>query len=428
MKNGLFRCAGGIGRLLFFLGLVGCESGVKDRQEMPLRPLAYTETPDLTPEAVAIREARLLRSLAAGAAQGRWGDLEVRLEERDPLNTPDAFGHAFLNALTSRSRGAWEHIFVHPDEYAQMVHVTPEHARVWVDELIAKSESIWRRFEPPSPSEARPNGWADVFAFEGIHLGEGRAVDGKITADPLLVAQHWNAILKLKFLPRQTSVDVRLPKILVIRQDDRVTYRLAAAPEVDIMLSTLLEAGMHLRSELLRAEEYPYPLKVGAFWRYRREIAEQPESTVLQEVVSVDHLNGIHIVRLRETVQSAEILRNETYWALTPLRIYPCDAGCRRNAEDTHWMLRYFSFTPPEFVFPLVPGVWASRSDKVTVSQGEEVNTPAGMFPSVLQINRPRACLTIESFVVQKGVVRRERRCASHTETDTLVDYRLLPN
>lgn len=427
MRFALFSWAGGISRLLFFLALTGCDPEIsEERHEMPLRPLAYTETPELTPEAVAVREARLLRSLAAGANGGRWGDLEVRLEEHDVLETPDAFGQALLKALGTRSRPAWEHIFVHPDEYAQMVHVTAEHSRVWVDELIAKSEPIWRRFEPPSASEAHPNGWADVFAFESIQLGDGRTVAGKITTDPLLVAQHWNATLKLKFLPRETTVDIRLPKVLVIRHNENITYRLAAPPEADILLNTLLESGLHLRPELLRAEEYPYPLKVGAFWRYRREVPGQPEATVLQEVVSVDHLSGIHIVRLRETIQSAEITRNESFWALTPLRIYPCDAGCRKNAEDTHWMLKYFSFTSPEYVFPLVPG--RDSRNKVTVVQADEVNTPAGMFPSVLQITRDLSCPIVEDFVIQKGVVRREKRCPSQTETDTLVDYRLLPD
>src|SRR5690606_40048204 len=51
-------------------------------ERMPLQPLIYTEFPNLTPEAAAVRERRLMRQLTEGAGGGgQWGDLEVASSE-----------------------------------------------------------------------------------------------------------------------------------------------------------------------------------------------------------------------------------------------------------------------------------------------------------------------------------------------------------
>jgi len=417
---------GGASRLLFFLGLVGgCE--VPFRSEPPLRPLVYTENPDITPEGVAIRESRLLRKLASGSTDGRWGDIQVQEIEFPPLETPEAFGQALANALLQRSRNHWEFLFVQPEEYSGMVHMPIDRSRAWVDDLQAQSQDLWQRFEPPAVSDSRPGGWAAVFEFHAIVTGEGRSVDGKLAKTPEDIAQYWNVLLKLKFLPRDAIVDIRLPKVLVIRNEFGVVHRLAAAPASEALLNTLFDAGLHLRPELLSPNEYPYPLRVGAFWRYRRESANQADQIVLQEVVAVDHLNGVLLAQIRESLSGQDTTSRDTFWALTPTRIFPCDASCRRNLEDTSWTLRYFHNTTPEFRFPLRSEEWGSFQGAPAhqVRPAGEVDVPGGLFPQTFEIIRRGSCTITERFVWRKGVVTREKSCSGSSEKDILLEYRL---
>lgn len=416
----------GASRFLFFLGalfLGGCEVSVE--AEPPLRPLLYTENPDVSPEVAAVRESRLLRELESGGASGRWGQMQAAVEEPPDLATPEDLGRVLTNAVLARDRALWEELFIKPEEYNAMVHMPVERAKTYVDDLIAQSERFWQSFTPPSPTDARPNGWSEVFEFDSILVGDPRSVDGKVAKAPEDVAQYWNVLLKLKFKPRDALVDVRIPKLLVVQTEGGQIHRLASAPESDLLMRAIFETGLHLRPELLSSSEYPLPLKVGTFWRYRRTKEGLPDLNVIDEVVTVDHLSGVHLVHLRQTVETPEPTILERFWVLTPLRVFECDSICRRNIEDTTWLLRHFSSATPVFKFPFGADTWAQGAVKVEAFG--QIDVPAGVFPQSFAIWRHASCPVTEYVVWRKGVVVREISCADGVTKDALVEYRIPP-
>ena len=112
----------------------------------PLQPLIYTELPDLTAAAAAVRERRLLRELLHGTEKGKeWGRLQSRENLPAPTNEQE-LGELLAQALIERDEARWDHAFVSPASYAGMVRVDLEDARKFVDELQGSSMPTWRMF------------------------------------------------------------------------------------------------------------------------------------------------------------------------------------------------------------------------------------------------------------------------------------------
>ena len=263
----------------------GCEgrgqAAARPEAARPLRPLVYTELPELTPRAAAVRERRLKRELIHGSSEGAaWGRLE-RAQDLPPPHDEEALGRLLFEALMERDEGRWGHAFVSPRSWAALVHVEHEQARAFVDELQADSLATWRLFDIERASEAPQGGLGAVFEFQGLELGQGRTVSGELAEDDEVVSQHWGNVLRLGLrADEQVSFELRVPKILrvVDRRKDptgQPTLAVASPIEASRSLEMFTSAGIHLKPELLRSQEYPLPLAVGNFWRYRRRIKGQ---------------------------------------------------------------------------------------------------------------------------------------------------------
>ncbi len=458
---------------------VACDGPAPALVATPLQPLIYTELPDVTPEAAALRERRLMRELLDGARVGeRWGHLERRAMA--PPRDAQALGEALYQALMTQDEALWEHTFVSPEAYARMVRVSPAAALKFTDEVIAQALPTWQLFAIARPSEVPQGGLGEVFSFEGLELGQGRLASGRLSRDDEPVDQHWGNVLRLGLRDTDVVFEVRVPKIL--RVVDRARHpsgepilALAAPAQASDALKTFIEAGLHLKQELLRSQEYPYPLTVGNFWRYRRfspgeggapEAQGRPEAAapidevalsleesdarafaadeVLLEVISLERYGSVRLVGLRESYNDAQLTRLDISWLVTPRRIYACPRDCVRHIEEVGWLLSHMQRETPLLAFPLRAGQRWGRGERETQlgAAPEEVEVPAGAFIGCWAISgRPTASadpfMQVSAqrrlFAAGKGVVRRELRGVLRAETapsslvEELVEYRIMP-
>ncbi|MEZ4461018.1 MAG: hypothetical protein R3E66_15085 [bacterium] len=445
-----FFSRGGSGRLfLLALALAGCMPADPDVSSWPMRPLVYTENPEQTPEAAQVNEERLARQLVRGVSPA-----SAKVEAVKPLpvlGSPELLGRAITQALLSRDEHLWDHVFVPVQAYSDLVRMAPAPAQAFVDGLQAKSSAVWDLFDLPNPSEARSESWEGLFEFVEFSPGDPRKLDGKPASNDEDVAQFWNGHLTLRYLPGNTTFDLPVSKVLKI-QGDTPTYYLGSPIRYDSSLRVLVASGMHLKPELMRPEEYPYPLQVGSFWRYtrypegREEDVVDPEemaTAVVVEVVSVDRYDTLRLVRLRRSYNDTLLTKADEWWVATPRRIYMCDGGCRRNIEDTAWLLGYFASQAPIFTFPLKPGArWSaggfeSNSAVFTSEIGPALELPGGVFPSTLVVtgegplgawDRNVGYPQDRVFVWGKGVVQRRLRMPNTTIIESLSEYRLMPS
>ncbi len=370
---------------------VGCEERPITAQA-PLRPLMYTEVPELTTKAAEVRERRLMRELIEGAEQDQaWGHM-VRAAPAERADNPEALGRLVFTALMRRDEARWEQAFVKPREWASMVKVDLERAGVFADELLADSASVWDMFEIARLSEAPEGGLESVFEFEAFELGVGRTLRGRKAKKNDIVAQYWGNTLRLRLKGKGVSLEVRAPKVL--RLVDRATgaqkLTLAAPLVASDELETFVEAGLYLKSELLRSQEYPYPLAVGNFWRYRREersadgeLLPSRVDEVLVEVVAVERYGSVRLAKLRWSYNDPDLTKKDAWWLLTPRRVYACDRRCRRRVERVNELMENLRVRAPLFEWPLSVGAMWREGEGLsyTVAEApEEVQVPAGRF------------------------------------------------
>lgn len=461
--------------------LASCSSAEPEGSPPPLRPLIYTEFPNMTPEATAVRERRLTRQLLEGATAGQWGDLEFTPPPNlPPLGSPEALGQAVFDALISQKEELWEHVFVGPRDYAALVHVDLERAEEFVDVQIGKSLSTWTLFRIDESSETPDGGLGAIFSFEEIRLGQGRTIEGPIARDDQEIVQYWGSTIRLRFRDTDIFFDLTVPKILRLspsrqkslteglpRQD---IYVVASEIVIDQRLNTLVRVGLHLKPQLLRSREYPYPLKVGNFWRYRRQnvaggdtqgldsldsiFGEGVEgldgNEVIQEVEAVERYGPYRLVHLSRRYNDQNLSRYNEYWVLTPRRIYHCTRQCvgRVRQGDLAWLLEYFTHQVPTHTFPLRQGMaWSAggrETDSATFtvdSQWYDVETSAGSFPGTLAIDGRGPLGDVDPhyrapqrrfFSPGTGIVRRvietsDRRGQTLEIIEELVEYRIMP-
>ncbi len=436
------------------LGLSGCsisEPGESRRDQQPLQPLIYTEFPNVTPEAVAVRERRLMRQLTEGAVGGgQWGNLETGPSQAlAPIESGEAIGNAIFKALIEQNEELWEHVFVRPQAYSRLVHVDLEAAREFVDNLQGKSVGTWSKFGVEQSSETSDGGLGRLLTLEGFRLGEGRTINGPLAKEDETVVQYWGNALLLRFKNSDVIFELLIPKILRVPDLERPDeYILAVGSEIrgDHRMQIMLEMGLHLKAELMRSREYPYPLKVGNFWRYRRynaavgadaalnpldvppplmEIAsggspkavgvpkasEDDEflgtevsggaldaSEVLVEVLSVDRYETIRLVKLMRTYNDQRLSRFVEHWLLTPRHIYQCNRACQTNIENVGWLLGYLEQQTPIYRFPLAPGTAWKRGGATIIEQDNtavfsvddtwhNLETGAGTFTATVAID-----------------------------------------
>ncbi|RDV36848.1 hypothetical protein DV096_17320 [Bradymonadaceae bacterium TMQ3] len=454
---------------------VGCAESERGAGTEPLRPLVYTEHPDLTPEGAAVREGRLLRELRQGAElSGGWGRLETESDRKMPLiSEGEALGEAIFEALTTRDEALWDHLYIAPESYAQLVKVSPEKAHEFVDVQMGGALQTWEIFTPTRSSEGADGGLGELLELEGLELGEGRTVNGPVAKEDERVVQHWGNVLRLRYAEADVVFELRISRIFRVpspQDPTREVLVLASPVEADRRLRTLVALGLHLKPELLRSREYPFPLKEGNFWRFRRynralgqeevdplEIAvggqaaagtpRSPE--VIMEVLGVEQYGTWRLVHVMRSYEDADFTRAHERWVLTPRRIYVCNARCQARIDDLSYLLEYFEYQVPIFSFPLEPGqgwgragLGAEEGTFVVDESWHRVETPAGGFVGTYAIEGTGP-LTQSSpyfrlpdqrryFAPGRGVVRRELREPDARGNlidvvEDLVEYRIMP-
>lgn len=460
------------------------------RVDQPLRPLIYTELPDLTPRAAAIRERRLMRELLLGASaddqhDASWGRLQTPTNFQ-PLTSANVLGEAMTRALFTQDEALWDHVFVSPSSYAGMVHVKPEAAHTFVDELLGKSAQAWDLFHIEHASEAPEGGLSALFEFRSMTLGQGRTLSGKIVRrEDDVVAQHWGNVLTIGLRGSTVEFELRVPKILRVVDHEKSPsgepiLAVAAPIEASSLLQMFIAAGMHLKPELLRSQEYPFPLAVGNFWRYRRyrhdqspekaapldsmdaalllddeQVAERGPGESLLEILAVERYNGVRLVQYRISYDDQEFSMKEAHWLVSPRTIYHCSRACVRHVEDLNWLLNYMQRSSPVYMFPIRIGkAWNRAQDgeegldtikdaAVRVQAATpDIEVPAGKFHRayVLEILRDEILsdpfFTVQhaqrAFVQGQGVVRQELRGVNaqgepRKIIEELVEARIMP-
>jgi hypothetical protein len=440
-------------------------------QQRPLQPLIYTERPDLSVEAAAVRERRLMRQLLEGSsASGRWGHLEAPEQaERVLLGDAEQLGGAIFKALVERDEALWDALFVAPADYAGMVHLELDKSREFVDGIQAQSRDAWTSFEPGRASETRQEGLEGLLEFAGLELGEGRTVGGSIAEEDQPVAQHWGNVLNVRLAGSDVYFELRIPKILYIahprHHPGRPTLGLGSAVQMSSQLEVYLRAGLHLKPELLETREYPYPLAVGNFWRYRRgpsggstgqqrTVGEAPSAVGLTatesllEVTSVDRHGSWRLVTLRRSYNDENLTTYNQHWLVLPRRIYRCSSMCRTHSDELSWLLSYLDRQAPIFRFPMSldegwgkggrhadqEGVFRTGADWI------DIDVPAGNYANTIAITGTGPLAQLDGFYRNReqiryfahgsGVVKRmikARDGAGAGVVERLVESRIMP-
>lgn len=448
----------------------------------PLRPLIYTELPDLTPRAAAVRERRLMRELLEGASQqnAEWGTLRAP-QNLPTLSDADAFGRALTHALLTRDEALWAHAFVSPTSYASLVHVQPEHAHQFVDELQGDSASTWNLFHIERASEAPEGGLETLFEFRSMELGQGRTVSGQLATKDQPVEQHWGNVLKIGLKNAEVTFELRIPKIVRVvdhdkRPDGQPVLAIAAPIQAATSLEMFIAAGMHLKPELLRSQEYPFPLAVGNFWRYRRfRSDQQPRSNAptdpmesallgeeegnqergpgetLYEIVAIERYGSVRLISYRISYDDQELSSREAHWLVTPRTIYPCNRACVRHIDKLDWLLDHLQRVAPLYQFPMSLGhAWGKAGEEApparamveVAARAENIEVPAGKFDgaTLLTLSSPELLedpfFTVSSarrhFVQGQGVIKQQLQGVSasgekRAVIEELIEARIMP-
>lgn len=473
------------------VGCSGDDQG-ENASPPPLQPLTYTEDPELTPGGAAVREQRLRRQLLEGAASGHWGTLEDDDGVDLPaLNDPDALGEAITEALICRDEQRWEQVFVSDEAYRQLVNVSPARAAEFVDNQIGASLALWELFAPTRSSEVPEGGLQQQLEFQGLELGSARDIDGSRTSDDADIAQYWNNAVHIYHGDADVTFELSIPRIFRIAStpdvdtdgefaalddtsgaddssddNDPMEFRVGSQIEADPRFETMLDVGLHLKPQLLRTEEYAFPLGIGSFWRYRRyhseedvnnddilerRFDEQPRGVsateVIVEVRDVSRYGSIRLIEMLHSYDDRRRTRHREWWVLTPRHIYRCSPACRRRIDDVNWLLGYFDRQTPIMTFPIQPAErWGMSEDGdaavFTVDdQWHEIETPAGTFGDSARIEGTGPLGTghryisntelTQYFAPGRGIVRREMAPLegaeeSATVIEELVEYRIM--
>lgn len=459
-----------IGGLISMALLAGCSEDKNSDEPPPLQPLIYTEDPDLTPEGAAVREQRLQRQLVEGVTEGPWGRLQPRdVEDLPTLDDPQVLGESIVEALTTRNEVLWEHVFVDADEYVDLVHVDRDSAREFVDNQMGKSLKLWELFAAVDSSEMPEGGLNQRIRFRDVTLGDKHTIDGAATSTPDDTAQYWNNHLVVEDVDTEVEFQIEIPRILVVEDGERRRLKVGSAVDTDPRFEVFLDAGLHLKPELLRAREYPFPLGVGTFWRYRRhdaddevddardpleqQLDERPEGVAAEEVIveirDVARYEPVRLVELLRSYDDRRRTRSREFWVLTPNRIYACDQACRDHIEDVEWLLAYFQRRVPLMVFPVHAGSGWKEGGVETSSQAvfsvddqwHDHETPAGTFTGTYRIEGTadvgrwdrylRRADVVRYFAPERGVVRRVLRNSGEEDegvdvVEELVEYRIM--
>lgn len=453
-------------RLLIAVCLIilssGCERKLSDAP-FPLRPLVYTEAASDEDEK------------AAAAALS------------DRFRSPDDLGLGLHRALLTHDRALFEDTFASPEEWAKAVGSTDiAKVSLTVKQTVEGSEDAWLLFTPAHPSEAPIGGLSSRLQLLSFDLGKGYDLRGKPAASGQ-EQQFYSNRLRLQLRGTDKIFSIPIPKIILTENG----WKIAKEPiGVDPALRTYLEAGMHLKPELLQTDHYPYPFAVGNFWKYRVhetgtiETADTaankaakaaaknpppekktdvlivrttdeltaataaasassgtstvPELTMRVAVTSVETFNefGYWLATLEQTYNDPDRPPVITRYLATPRRIYRCNNECQKKIHNVSFILTYIAKQTPLFVFPLPEGEgWGEAGQKTnnrqsayTVEEGFQIaQVPAGDFNKARIIVQNNAQgRESRYFVAGTGVVLRKFRAGAGEVVEELIHHRLM--
>lgn len=405
----------------------GCERELTDR-DPPLRPLIYTELPPTA---------------------------ETPIEAPVPniINiSPEDLGYTLFHALVDHDRPSYESIFVSPEALTDLIHMKQDAAETESRRILSASEILWTLFSPELKSEEPLGQLSTRLKLSEFRIGKGRTLAGKVALpEQDDVVQHWGNELRIELIDTGKVFVIRIPKIV----RTRLGWRIAQPIEMDPTLRTYLETGMHLKSDLMMSEHYPFPLEVGNYWKYRVEhpyhmVAVTPEatdSTVALETTVTDMITdiirreGFWIVTLERTTTTPEktlIDGAETQrygWLVTPKMIFSCTRDCRNNADNISYLLGYIARQTPLFVFPLEVGEkWNTGGRRATYNRyevkarlEEPLVTPCGSFTGVYDIFGSIESGRENRFFSQGiGIVQRTVHSGIGQTREILIKYRII--
>ena len=399
----------------------------------PLRPLIYTELPP-SDEVEPPKSAHAIVNIS-----------------------PEDLGYALFHALVDHDRASYESMFVSADALQTLIRMKPAPAKEESERILRASELLWTLFAPDLEAEDPLGSLSTKLRLAEFRVGKGRTLAGKVaTPDQDEVVQHWGNELRLELIDSEKVFVIRVPKIV----KTTLGWRIAQPIEMDSTLRTFLETGMHLKSDLMTSEHYPFPLEVGNFWKYRVEYPERArplvvqtqddteaptplsqETTVTRMITDIVRKDGFWIISFEETtvdpgstlLDGAEI--NHFSWLATPRMIFPCMRDCRNNADNISYLLGYLARQTPYYAFPLDVGKrWTTAGRRDTYNRYEvkpkpedPLITPSGAFNNIFDISG-----SIEEgrenrfFTPGIGVIKRTVRSGIGLKTELLIKYRLI--
>jgi hypothetical protein len=371
-------------------------------------------------------------------------------EENEALFVaPEDLGMTLYQALVEQERTDFESVFVTAPELVELIRAEQKGAQASVAEYIRKSEPTWTLFTPVEASEESIGGLGGLLRLVDFELGRGRNLAGKLSRSGDDIVQHWGNELKLQLIDGTKTFVVRVPKIVKVRGG----WKLAQGIEADPALRMYIEAGIHLKAELLLPEHYPYPLAVGNYWKYRvRQIGtsanealeeqleaqgemQAEEQTVTLSITELLPRRGYLIASLERQASAVDAKRTLFRYLATPRHIYHCTRDCYDNIDDLSYLLGYMSKQTPIMLFPLRRGSGWDKAGRLAPHNRYEVKSqpdahvvvPAGDFvnPFII-VGSIEEGHEERSFVPAVGVVQRRVRSGTGPRVEELLEYRVL--
>lgn len=459
--------------LIFLLGLAaGCAPEEGEVVE-PLRPLVYNETPDHDSALAAQEEEKMLLNLERGAgllaAIDPTGEKEVirreggqeaekALQSKGPspeeiarvrvdLSSPESLARAVFRAIAEQDRALFYRVLIDEGSLQKLAKVKEDTAKKRVSALRRSAMKSFSVFSPGNASEEPEGGLAKKIVFEEFKAGKAGTIWGRKPRRGEEVVQHWNNTLQFSLRSHEeegkTAIfSLSLGRILKTPSGE---WRLASSPEASGSFRDYLNAGFHLKPEMMQPEHHPFPLSVGNFWRYKvkrpglegaeNDTLDNLQEEVRLEVTGVDKFDGYRLVTLRRIHKRTDSRSETVRYLVTPRRLYFCSSYCKYKIKDIDYVIAYIRQNSPLLIFPLQPndawragGVKTRRNPRWIVGEERELAAvPAGDFRDSLVIKSARkGDSESRHFKPGIGVVRRSKEDRHGLSIEELIEYRIL--
>jgi hypothetical protein len=391
--------------------------------------------------------------------QGGADATDVEIPDRRievDLATPEALGAAVFRAMVQRDLALFDRVLIDAEGLQALAKIQSSTAEARAASLRKAAHQRYRLFEPKLASEVPEDGLASRVVYVRTRIGKGTTIWGKSPRRGEEVVQYWNnaAVFRLirkgeatkMIIPTSESDDgtagpyfeIDLGRIL---RTPKGEWRLASVPTVSGAFHVFLQAGLHLKEEMLHPEHHELPMSVGDFWRYRvlrsaggedDDIIDVSPEEVRFQVTEVKKYSGYRIVTLRRTHSTDKRSTSTQHLLVTPRRVYQCTRYCKYKGGDVGYVLDYIRINTPLFNFPSLPGnAWRNGGHKPTATSPakyrirddlEPISVPAGEFAKTRVVEGNRQVRWLKPGV---GIVKRQTRTDNGIRTQELIEYRV---